>query len=174
MTIEPPPGKPSVAPTAPRSGSLAANGSGTAFRSGTHRSATSRSGSKRTARASRSWFRGPATLSPRVPAPATTCALVTTYPGATANPVPTDWRPQVAAATLKVLFSASAAIARARGSAGRSTGGAGNGSKPTNTSGRPVWSSQPPSPTATSVAGGRIVAIVRTAVELLAVSASRG
>ena len=41
----------------------------------------------------------------------------------------------------------------------------GRGSKPTKTSGRPVVSSQPPSPTATSVGGGRMAAIVRTAVE---------
>ena len=80
----------------------------------------------------------------------------------------------MAAETLSVLASATRAIARAAGSAGRSTGGPGSGSKPTKTSGSPVSSSQPPSPTAISVGGGRIAVIVRTAVEPPAVSARRG
>ena len=90
------------------------------------------------------------------------------------NPVPTDDTPQVAAETLNVLASAAAAIARAAGSVGRSTGGAGSGSKPTKTSGSPVASSRSPRPPATSVAGGRTAAIVRTAVDPPAVSARRG
>ena len=73
-----------------------------------------------------------------------------------------------------MLVSATAAIARAWRSFGRSTGGAASGSKPTKTSGRPVASSQPPRPTAISVGGGRMVVIVRTAVEPPAVSARCG
>ena len=90
------------------------------------------------------------------------------------KPVPTEVRPQVAAETLSVLDAAAAAIARAAGSLGRSIGGAGNGSNPTNTSGRPVESRKPPSSPAISVGGGRMEASVRTAVEPPAASARRG
>ena len=106
----------------------------------------SKAGSTRTGDASWTSPSVPLTRMPRAPAPATTCAFVTTYPFAMTKPVPTDERPQVAAVTLNVLASATAAMARAVGSLGWSTGGAGSGSKPTKTSGRPVVSSQPPSP----------------------------
>ena len=61
-----------------------------------------------------------------------------------------------------------------RGSVGRSTGGAGQRLEADEHVGQAGASSQPPSPTAISVGGGRIAVNVRTAVESAAVSARRG
>ena len=63
---------------------------------------------------------------------------------------------------------------RAVASLGRSTGGRGSGSKPTNTSGRPESSSRLPSPVAISVGGGRTALSVRIAVDVWAASVRRG
>ena len=88
-------------------------------------------------------------------APATTCAFVTRYPGATMTAVPVICDSHAWVTTRAVLAAAARAIRSARGSLGTSTGSRGIGSRPTNTSGRPESSMTPAIPETTSVGGGR-------------------
>ena len=164
MTVRSRPfGWPRAAPTVDRFGSCAAKRSGAASMSGDQRTATSSDGSKRTTLLSTAWLpRVTRTVLP----PATTCALVTTYPLRTTNPVPVRIALQAMVETRAVLASAGSAMARAWGLAGTSTGGAGKGSRPTNTSGSPLASISWPMSPAISVSGGRYALRFRMTVEV--------
>ena len=98
--------------------------------------------------------------------PATTCALVTTSVGETKKPLPTTWpSPQPVLAMRAVLAIADSASARVSASAGRSTGGAGAGSKPAKRGGSPVVSSNAMSWPATIVGGGSRSPAMRSATD---------
>src|SRR6185436_8589780 len=101
-----------------------------------------------------------------------TWALVTTYPRAMTKPLPVEVYWQVAAETFTVLAWAEAAITRAVGSVGTSTGAAGSGSRPTNRLGRPVSSRSRPSSPAMTVGAGRRAFRPRTTSEVWAWTAS--
>ena len=93
----------------------------------------------------------------------------------TKKPLPTTWpSPQPVLAMRAVLAIADSASARLSASAGRSTGGAGAGSKPAKRGGSPVVSSSAMSWPATIVGGGSRSPAMRSATDSRAADARLG
>ena len=94
--------------------------------------------------------------------PATTCALVTTSPGATTKPDPSWMTPHPDPATWTVDPSARSTAARADASVGSDTGAAVCGGSPAKTTGKPFWARNRSTPANTDGIGGSTASRART------------